>query len=160
MKHERKFREHERDYEDSRRKKEKRNKGRHGDRGIGEIWADMFEGDELAYVDTPAAKHVDYQSKQNRQPTDPKAQASKPSGPAFQFNEAATIDVKGYKIDLSRVKSMSKTQTVHNNKDSFGIEFLFVGSKGLGRTIWYGTNFHQRDSEFDQYYATWLKVKP
>ena len=145
MKHERKFREHE-GYEGYASKKDKKHKGHRGDKGIGELWADMCDGDDLVGVPEQTREH-------------PTPQNPKPAGPAFQFNEDATIDVKGYKIDLSRVKDVVKTQTVYNNKDSFGISFLFVGNKGLGRTIYYGTNFHQRDEEFEKYYAHWLKVK-
>ena len=95
------------------------------------------------------------------QPQTPRGNApvEKPAGPAFLFDESATIDVKGYKIDLSRVKDVTKTQTVYNSKDSFGISFLFLGNKGLGRTIYYGTNFRQRDEEFEKYHALWLKAK-
>lgn len=154
MKHERKFREQEHDYED-RRRKEKRRKGRNGDMGTGEIWAEMFDGDELGYIpDEPTERP------QARKPQRQDAATDKPVGPAFQFNQEATIDVKGYKIDLSRVKELTKVQTVHNGKNSFGIDFRFVGAKGLGRTIWYGTNFRQRDDEFAQYDAIWQKVKP
>ena len=111
----------------------------------------MFDGDESPYIAEVPDINREGQRQAPRQQNQPKT--------AFQFNEAATIDVKGYKIDLSRVKEVKKAQTIHNGKNSFGIEFLFVGAKGLGRTIWYGTNFHQRDTEFDSYSALWAKVK-
>ena len=155
MKHERKFKDRE-SYEDHRANRERRrSKGHRGDVGTGEMWADMFAGDESMQEYERDQRSRPPRQYEDRQP----APAAKP-GPAFQFNESATIDVKGYKIDLSRVKDLSKTQTVHNGKDSFGIAFLFVGKKGLGRTIWYGTNYRQRDDEFSKYSEIWEKVKP
>lgn len=146
MKHERKFRDD--DYREDFPRKE-RKKGRRGDRGTGEIWADMCGGDDLSF-----AESTPFQPKPQPAPAQPGP------GPAFKFNENATIEVKGYRIDLSRVKEVSKVQTVHNDRDSFGISFLFLGNKGLGRTIWYGTNRRQRDDEYAQYAAAWEKVKP
>lgn len=146
MKHERKFKDD--DYGESYPRREKR-KRRRGDLGTGELWADMCDGDDLPFPDAGPV-----QSQPKPRPSDPTAQQQ----PAFRFNEDATIEVKGYRIDLSRVKELTKVQTLHNGKDSFGISFLFVGNKGLGRTIWYGTNFRQRDDEFAQYESAWKKA--
>lgn len=160
MNHENKFRKHERMYQDrereydDRRRKEKHKKGRRGSLGTGEIWAEMCGGDGMIEAEPIREERA------KRQPRAETPQQPKGTGPAFQYNEAATIEIKGYKIDLSRVKSVTKVQTVHNGKNSFGIEFLFVGTKGLGRTIWYGTNFRQRDEEFIPHYAAWEKFKP
>ena len=97
--------------------------------------------DELSFVAVP--------QNQERQPQQ--------SGTVqqFKFNEASTIEVKGYKIDLSRVKSVEKQETVHNGRPSHGIEFAFMGKNGYGRTIWYGTNSKQRDEEYEKYFTLW-----
>ena len=158
MKHERKFRESERDYEET-RKKDKKNKGHRGDRGEGELWASMFDSDDLGYDAPPTRRPAMPSAASERRPQQD-APTGPSTGPAFQFNEAATIEVKGYRIDLSRVKEVTKEQTIHNGKNSFGIKFLFVGAKGLSRTIWYGTNFRQRDEEFETYLASWEKANP
>jgi len=138
MKHERKFREKEREYyERETRKKPK--KGRRGELGIGELFAEGAGGDELQFsAPQPQAQP---QQPQERKP--------------FQFNEEHTIEVKGYKIDLSRVQSIEKTQAPHNGRISHGIAFSFMGKNGYGRTIWYGSNARQRDEEFDRYSAQW-----
>ena len=154
MKHERKFRERERDYDYDRREKEKKRKGRKGAIGTGELWADLASyGDEAQPEPQQAPKQ-----RRDDPPRKDRPEEGKPAGPAFQFNEASTIEVKGYKIDLSRVKSVAKVQTVHNGRDSFGIEFAFIGTKGLGRTIWYGTNRRQRDEEHATYSSAWMRV--
>lgn len=151
MKRERKFRERE-NYEDyTREKRNRRNKGHRGGMGTGELWADLSFGSEEDPRET--AETPSYGSAK------PVVPAPSPQKPAFVLNESTTIEVKGYRIDLSRVKDVSKTQTVHNGKDSYGIAFLFLGNKGLGRTIWYGTNYRQRDEEFARYHEQWTEAK-
>lgn len=144
MKHERKFRQAEEwnnDYDYGRRKKDK---GRKRGKGQGELFAEQLLGKDLPYVADQTAQSQPQPQNQER--------------PAFRFNEETTIDVKGYKIDLSRVKDIKKAEATYNNRPSHGIEFSFMGKNGYGRTIWYGTNVRQRDEEFAKYLESWQAV--
>ena len=147
MKHERRFREDEGSdgYDPGRRKKDK---GRRRAKGEGELFAErQSNDDELSFM-APAPQTEARQAQQSN------------AYQQFRFNEASTIEVKGYKIDLSRVKSVEKQETVHNGRPSHGIEFAFMGKNGYGRTIWYGTNAKQRDEEYEKYLTLWKAVSP
>ena len=142
MKHERRFRDAD-DFDGYDRGRRKKDKGRRRGKGEGELFAErQSNDDELSFVAVP--------QKQERQP-----QQQPGAVQQFRFNEASTIEVKGYKIDLSRVKSVEKQETVHNGRPSHGIEFTFMGKNGYGRTIWYGTNSKQRDEEYEKYITLW-----
>lgn len=67
--------------------------------------------------------------------------------PAPRMDPSATVELKGFAIDLSRVDSISPAETVHEGRPSSGIRFEFSGGKGLGRTVWYGRDRALRDSE-------------
>ena len=148
MKNERKFRDDDYDEGYDHRKKKKNKKKTHG-RGTGELWADMVSAENPSDSSPAPHERHDRASSQDARPS---------TGPNFRFDEKSTIEVKGYKIDLSRVKDVVKQETMYNGRKSFGIEFQFMGNKGGGRTIWYGTNFRQRDEEFAQYHGQWKQI--
>ena len=140
MKHERKFRDHEDDWYKERRdrgQKKPRGKRREGN------FYDDYIGDDLRedILEEPTIQ----------QPAKP----TKPQTPNFQYNDSTTIEVKNYRIDLSRVKAISKEETTYNGRRSYGIRFDFMGKNGYGRDVWYGTNSGQRDEEYSKYLAIW-----
>lgn len=157
MKHERKFREHESYREHEFNKDRKKGKSHRRAQGTGEFWAGMFDDRvdrEESYSDPAEKKPILIHDK----PQEPQKQP--PKNPTnFRYNESTTIEIKGFKIDLSRVNEVVKEQSFYKGKDSFGITFRFVGSKGLSRSIWYGTNFRQRDEEYQTYLAAWEKAR-
>ena len=142
MRHDKKFRmsDDEWDYYEPRedRKRAKKEKRRHHSRDYDEYQDDAFSMDDgVSYAEYTEA--VQDQPKQRQ----------------FQYNEAFTIEVKNYKIDLSKVKSITVEDTVYNGRKSYGIRFDFMGNKGYGRDVWYGTNSKQRDEEYTKYLALW-----
>lgn len=132
-------------YEESHRRDRK---GRDRGRGTGEFWAEM-EGAIDDGLPTPEPETT----RQSERPAKPQGER-KPIELSAEF----TVEIKGIKIDLSRLESMKKVETVHNGRDSFGIEFTFNSKRGLGRTMWYGTNRRQRDEEYAQYEAIRAKA--
>lgn len=152
MKHERKFRDD--DYYDS-PDRSRKDKGRDRRRkGEADVWAELVE----------RAENPDEPVVERRQPT-PAPQQQRPAEGGrgtwqapFQMNQEATVEIKGFKIDLSRVDHLTKLDTTYNGKPSHGIEFAFFGKRGLGRTIWYGTNAKQRDEEYARYEAIRAKA--
>lgn len=145
MKHERKFRDD--DYYGYREERGRdRKKGRKGRKGEGEFWADGLLSED-SYQPIPEA------------PKAAKPEEAKPASPRpFRYNEESTVEIKGFKVDLSRVESITKEESVHNGRPSHGIRFLFMGGKGLGRTFWYGANSRQRDAEYADYSAKWAEA--
>ena len=147
MKHEKRFRDAEESYFDyEERRRAKRSKGSRRTSGEGELWADAGFADEL-----PEAPAQGY--RQERQAPRPAPAQTSPNQPPFQMSEEATVEIKGFKIDLSRVASISKVDTEYDGKPSHGIAFVFLGKRGLGRTFWYGRNSRQRDEEYERYAA-------
>lgn len=151
MKHEKKFRMYDDDWDgyearqDRKRSKKGKKKGMRGHaRAYDELLADNSYTDDIP-------SYSDYSA-----PAQPQAQA-KPR--PFQYNESSTIEVKNYKIDLSRVKSITVEDTVFNGRKSYGIRFDFMGKKGYGRDVWYGTNSKQRDDEYNDYLAKWTNIQ-
>ena len=143
MKHERKFRNHEDDWYKERRDRE-RKKSR-GKRREADVYDDYI-GDDLM--------EIIQEELTDQQPAKP----TKPQSPNFQYNESTTIEVKNYRIDLSRVKAISKEETTYNGRRSYGIRFDFMGKNGYGRDVWYGTNSGQRDEEYSKYLAIWNSI--
>lgn len=142
MKHERKFRKHEDDWYDERRDRErKKNRGK---RREVDVYDDYLGDDELREF---------IQAASSDQPTKPATQPQ-----PFQYNESTTVEVKNYKIDLSRVKAITKEETVYNGRKSYGIRFDFMGKNGYGRDAWYGTNCKQRDEEYAKYLSIWESI--
>ena len=143
MKHERKFRNHEDDWYQERRDRErKKSRGKRREANV----YDDYIGDDLG-EDIPEEPTV-------QQPAKP----TKPQTPTFQYNDSTTIEVKNYRIDLSRVKAISKEETTYNGRRSYGIRFDFMGKNGYGRDVWYGTNSGQRDEEYSKYLAIWNSI--
>lgn len=70
-----------------------------------------------------------------------------------------THEIRGFKIDMDGVLAISKVQSKYNGLDSFGITFLFKGSKGLSRTIWFGRNVYERDRIYQQENSFWESLQ-
>lgn len=154
MKHERKFRDDDW-YEDepySRRREKGRDRRRKGE---AEIWADMVQSSEDLAAPDPSPRR---ETREDPRPQQAPRQPGQPWQPPFRMDEESTVEVKGFRIDLSRVDHLTKLDTTYNGRPSHGIEFAFFGKRGLGRTIWYGTNSRQRDEEYDRYEAIRLKA--
>lgn len=149
MKYEKRFRDD--DYEGG-YPRSKRDKGRDRRRkGESDIWADLISRADSLEDERPSTWSPD------KKP-EPKPENKGKWQPPFQMNQDATIEVKGFKIDLSRVDHLTKVDTTYNGRPSHGIEFAFFGKRGLGRTIWYGTNAKQRDEEYARYEAIRAKA--
>lgn len=144
MKHERKFRNHEDDwYQEHRDRERKKSRGKRREANV----YDDYGGDDL----TEIAQETVQEELAAQQPPKP----VKPQATAFQYNESTTVEVKNYRIDLSRVKAISKEETTYNGRKSYGIRFDFMGKNGYGRDVWYGTNSKQRDEEYTKYLSIW-----
>lgn len=151
MKHEKKFRKYDDDwdYYDSKKNRKRSKEGKKkGMRGHARAY-DALLADNSGLDDFPS--YADYSA-----PAQPQIQ---PKPRQFQYNESSTIEVKNYKIDLSRVKSITVEDTVFNGRKSYGIRFDFMGNKGYGRDVWYGTNSKQRDDEYTNYLAKWTNIQ-
>ena len=144
-------------YEDDHRRD---HKGRDRGRGTGEIWAEMEGlGDdtitaEIGKVYEEKSQHAPGRSHLPQQPQRPQGERR-----PIELSAEFTVEIKGIKIDLSRLEDMKKVDTVYNGRNSFGIEFTFNSKRGLGRTMWYGTNRRQRDEEYAQYEAIRAKAR-
>ena len=150
MKHERKFRDDDRYDDEPRRRDRGRDRRRVGE---AEAWAEFIDAQEPLAVPAPRERRERREDPQPQPRQQNQQQAQGGWQPPFRMDEASTVEVKGFRIDLSRVDHLTKLDTVHNGRPSHGIEFAFFGRRGLGRTIWYGTNSRQRDEEYDRYEA-------
>ena len=88
--------------------------------------------------------------------TPPKKEVTTPS--VFTPNEEYTQEIKGYKIDFSRLSAIEKVDQEHEGKQTYGIRFVFAGKKGLYRIIWYNTNKKLRDKILEEKTAYWQTI--
>ena len=146
MKHERRFRDDDwYDYREER--KRDRKKARKARRGNADFW------DQDPYSPEPDYEPAPNPRAQTQQPQPQIAAGDKPAPKPFRYNEESTVEIKGFKVDLSRVESVDPQDGEYKGRPSYGIRFAFMGGKGLGRTFWYGSNKKQRDEELTLYKA-------
>ena len=69
-----------------------------------------------------------------------------------------TKDVKNNKIDFDRLAGIEKVDGEYKGNQTFGIKFIFTGTKGLFRIAWYGRNMFERDHAFQEYYNFWKSL--
>jgi hypothetical protein len=59
-----------------------------------------------------------------------------------------TLEIKGVKIDFDGVQEIIAIQSYYNSQQTFGIKFVFTGTKGFYKTIWYGPDMKTRDADY------------
>lgn len=75
-----------------------------------------------------------------------------------QFSEH-THEIKGVKIDFTGVADIQKIENVKDGRKTYGIKFLFKGTKGLFRIIWFNIDMVSRNTTYDTEYAFWLQIR-
>ena len=116
-------------------------------------------------VPTPVPKNTTPYSKPLTKPvieTPATSTPQKQSGPTtkkeFVFGPN-THDFKGVKIDMDGVALIEKVENIKNGQTTYGIRFVFKGSKGLSKTIWYNVNMRARDAVYNTEYAFWSSLQ-
>lgn len=69
-----------------------------------------------------------------------------------------THNIKGNFVDFDRLANMEKIEADYNGRRTYGIKFIFTGTKGLSRTAWFSTNFRERDSVYNTEFAFWKSL--
>lgn len=138
----------------------KKYKGHQSRRGQSE--ADVWAGLETTEITLPSTKPqrvevpmpkpvVQAPSPQIQTPKQPQVE-NQPKGHVFGPN---THEIKGVKIDMDGISSIEKVENVKNGQKTYGIKFVFKGSKGFSRTIWYNINIRARDAVYNTEFAFW-----
>jgi hypothetical protein len=68
-------------------------------------------------------------------------------------------EIKGSKIDFTRLTDIQSVDSLLNGKQTYGIKFLFKGKKGLFRTVWFHTRLADRDKMLTDVLSFWEKAK-
>ena len=118
-------------------------------------WAALVEKDDSYELEESIPAYVAPKPQPRPQPA---SQPSQPEKREFQFG-ANTHEIKGVKIDFDGVQSIERIENVKDGVKTFGIKFLFKGSKGLFRTIWFNRNQYERDRVYATEYSFWLRLQ-
>ena len=79
--------------------------------------------------------------------------------PPRDFSGANVHTIKNVQINFDGVADMQKIQNTYNNKDTYGIKFLFKSKNNTFRIIWFNQNIRERDSVYNTEFAFWKKIE-
>lgn len=66
--------------------------------------------------------------------------------------------IKNVQIDFDGVADIQKIESVYNNKNTYGIKFIFKSKNNTFRVIWFNQNMRERDSVYNTEFAYWKNL--
>lgn len=94
-------------------------------------------------------------------PTNDKPKTDKPKTQEKSFTPRGVNvhTIKNVQIDFDGVADIQKIESIYNNKETYGIKFIFKSKNNTYRVIWFNQNNRERDSVYNSEFAFWKSLE-
>lgn len=123
-----------------------------------DLWDEFLENEEEDFGET-MMKEIKKTASENNKPKFDKPKVQ-PQNQEKKFTPRGVNvhTIKNVQIDFDGVADIQKIESVYNNKNTYGIKFVFKSKNNTFRTIWFNQNIRERDSVYNTEFAYWKNL--